>query len=383
MGLTTEPSVYDGTVGSDSFKNTTLLTHTASAYMARFVELVFTSTPYLKSLALSAFGAKAAIGETSFGGVTKSSGKGITFNKGGYQLEFPLMTSAPSTYQVSRLDNINPQHNDPGEGGAYSWVRYVVPVMIPEEFIMDNVGNARLMNRFKTEMKLAEMTAIRDTNYIALGHSSAPTGAPYGLSKLVSVTQSSATNAGGIDPSSLSAWENQYVACASVGGGGPLDRPLALLRQMQKLLLTIRNKSGSTNEQTLVGTPGAWQYYDRARYADKTANGMPNLKSKAYDAVDIDHLIFSGRPFIYDASVTVPQGATGSTECIYFNDYNELGLNFKANQYFKVEGWEAPRVHDLRRFHQMNIWTRFVPYTFNRRVQGVLYNIPANADAAS
>lgn len=378
MAAPTEPSVYDGTAGV--IKNTTLLTHTAAKYVPKFREVIFTSTPYLKSLALSAFGKKAVIGETSFGDVTKTSGKGIMFNKGGYQFEFPLMTTAPSSFQVSRLDNVNPQHNDPGSGGAYSWVRFVVPVMIPEEFILDNVGSARLMDRFKTEMKLAQMTALRDTNYIALGHTSAPAGSPAGLKALTSVTQGSGT-IGGLAKNSTG-WANQYDTGA-VGGGGRLDRPLQLLRDMEKMLLTIRNRSGATNEQTLVGTPGAWQYYSRARYADTKAQGVPNLKSKEYDAADIDHLIFSGRPFIYDSAVTVPTGGTGSTEAIYFLDYNELGLNIKANEYFKVEGWEAPRVHDKQRYYQMNIWYRFTPYVTNRRVQGVLYDITANPDAAS
>jgi len=380
MAVPTEPTIYDGTAGVS--KNTTLLTHTAAKYVPKFREVVFTNTPFLKSLALSAFGKKAVIGDTSFGDVTKTSGKGITFNKGGYQFEFPLMTTAPSSYQVSRMDNISPQHNDPGKGGAYAWTRFVVPVYIPEEFMLDNVGSGRLMDRFKTEMKLAQMAAIRDLNYIILGHASAPTDSPVGLSKMVSVTQTTDRTVGGIDVAE-DWWKNQYASCTSVGGGGDVDRPLSLLRKMQKHLLTIRAMSGSSNEQTLVGTPGAWQYYDRARYADQTSNGMPSLSNKSYDAADIDHLVFQGRPFIYDSAVTGPYGATASTESIYFLDYNEFGVNFKANEYFKVEGWEAPRAHDVRRFHQMNIWYRCVPYVTNRRIQGVLHSIPANSDAAA
>jgi len=385
MAAATEPSIYGGTAGV--LKNTTLLTHTAEKYMPKFVEVVFTSTPFLKSLALAAFGKKAVIGDTTFGDVKKTSGKGITFNHGGYQFSGPIMKSAPSTYQVGRMENITPQHNDPGSGWAYAWVRHVIPVYIPEEFILDNEGEARLINRMDTELKLAQMSAIRDVNYIILGNSNAPTGAPYGLNTLVSVSQTDAlvpaARIGNISCESNSWWQNTYQACTTVGGGGDLDRPLVLLRKMQKVLLTIRNKSGATNEQSLVGTPGAWQYYDRARYADKTANGMPNLVNKAYDAADIDHLVFNGRPFIYDSAVTVPSGATASTDCIYFLDYNTFKVDFKANQYFRVGGWEAPREHDVKRYYQLNIWVKLAPYTDNRRVQGVLYNIPANPDAAS
>ncbi|HUT59436.1 MAG TPA: phage major capsid protein [Phycisphaerae bacterium] len=361
------------------------MTHTAAKYVPKFREVVFSQYPFLKSLGLAAFGKKAMLGETSFGDVTKSSGKGITFNQGGYQFEFPIMTSAPSSYHVGYFDNINPQHNDPGNGGAYSWDRFVVPVMIPEEFMLDNVGSARLMNRFKTEMELAQRTAMRDLSYIILGHASAPTGAPEGLSQLVSVTQTAVATGspGGLSPADYSWWNNQAVSCTSVGGGGEVDRPLQLIRSMEKLMLTCRNLSGASNDQTLVGTAGAWQYYGRARYADQTANGVPALRNSSYDAIDVDHLVFAGRPFIYDAAVTGPIGATASTESIYFLDYSEFGVNFKANEYFKVEGWEAPRAHDNQRFYQMNIWYRLVPYVTNRRIQGVLYSIPANSDAAA
>jgi len=380
MAVASEPSIYDGTASVDA-RNSTLLTHTAELYLPKFREVIHTSTNFLKSLTVAAFGKAAAIGNASFGGATATSGKGIRLEKVGYQISFPLMTTGPNSYQVSRLDNINPQHNDPGKAGAYSWVRFVVPVFIPEEFMMDNVGSARLMNRFDTEMKLAQLTAIRDVTYIALGHSSAPSGSPDGLSKLVSVTQGTVA---GINASSYSWWQNQYdsTTATTPGGGGELDRPLQLLRSMERMLLKIRKQSGSTNEQVLLGTTGAWQYYSRARYADREANGMPNMKSPTYDAADIDHLVFNGRPFIYDSYVTVPNGGTASKEVIYFLDYNSLGISFKADQYFHVEGWEKPRAHDKQRYYQMNIWYRMVPYVFNRRVQGVIENIQANPDAA-
>ena len=86
MAAPTEPSVYEGTAGIA--KNTALLTHTAAEYMPKLRMSAFSGTPALKMLSLNAWGKKAALGDASYGNVRKSSGKGITFNRGGYQLEW-------------------------------------------------------------------------------------------------------------------------------------------------------------------------------------------------------------------------------------------------------------------------------------------------------
>ena len=376
MAAPTEPSVYEGTAGV--WRNSTLLTHTTGNFMPKFRELIFTATPFLKSLALAAFGKKAAIGEASFGNVTKTSGKGILFNDGGYQFEFPIFTGQATSSIIGVLDNINPEYIDLSTSGAYSWKRMVIAMLMPEEYAQDNVGKAQLMSRLNNTMKTAQMTAIRDMNYSILGHSSAPTGAPTGLPDLVSHTQTATI--GGIATTSTH-WQNQLKTCTSVGGGGDLDRPIQLLRSMETLMLSIRSKSGSTNEQTLVGTQGAYQYYGRAAYADTLGTRGAEKVKDYYDA-SIPHLVYDSRPFIYDGAVTVPTGATASTECIYYLDYNEFGVCFKRVECFALKNWEAPRNHDKQRYHEALILSRFTPYVTNRRVQGVLYNLPANPDAS-
>jgi len=77
----------------------------------------------------------------------------------------------------------------------------------------------------------------------------------------------------------------------------------------------------------------------------------------------------------------VPNGATASTEAVYLADLSELGLHCKRDEFFEVDTWDAPRPKDQQRFYQMNIWFRGIPAVTNRRIQGVMYNIPANSDA--
>jgi hypothetical protein len=84
----------------------------------------------------------------------------------------------------------------------------------------------------------------------------------------------------------------------------------------------------------------------------------------------------------YDSYVTTPYGASATTtECIYRIDLENLFLAICRDEFFMVEGWEKPRAHDKQRYEQLNIWLRFGSVVANRRVQGVLYNIPNNTDA--
>ena len=375
-GYPSEPTVYTGT--AVPMNVTTLLTHTTQKYIPKLRMSAFSATPFLRMLALQAWGSKAALGDARYGNVTKTSGKGIVFNQGGYQTSSAFFTTSTSGSLVGRMAEINPTFLQPGSSVAYSWVRYVLSLGIPEEFIKDNVGSARLLDRLKTDLKIGQASAVTDLSYMALGHSSAPTGSPFGLTKLVSVTQSSAVNPGGIDPSSVTAWANCFTPVTSVGGGGELDRPLSLLRKMESFRIRLRSFAESSGDYVLVGTPGAFQYYLRAAYADGVANqGLRN--QGMYDS-SIDHAVFGGSPFMYDGNVTVPEGATASTDAIYFLDLNELGLNIKANEYFEQEGWTAPATKDRQRFYQANLWLRMVPFVTLRRIQGVLYNLPANPD---
>lgn len=373
MAYPTEPSVYTGTAGVA--KNTALLTHTAESYKPVLRMAAFSSTPALKLLALKAWGAKAALGDIAFGNVTKTSGKGVTFSDGGFQFSGPIFNTTATGSNVGRLANINPQFLEPGNGFAYSWVRYVMPLGIPEEFVDDNTGSERLLNRLTTDLKIGQQSMIRDLNYMFLGHASAPSGSPTGLKDLVAVTQTATI--GGIATTN-SFWQNCYTPITSVGGGGELDRPLALIRKMQGFLLRLRSFAESSTDQVILGTTGAFQYYLRAVYADDRAN--VGLRKDDISEANIDHAVFNGIPVAYDGSVTVPTGATASTECLYFLDFNELGINIKSKEYFKLEPWEAPRAHDKQRYYQSNMWMRWTPYVTARRIQGVLYNMTANSD---
>jgi len=388
MALPSEPSVYTGTAGV--WRDSKILVSTADDYMPTFREVVFNQTPFVKALALNAFGKGDVIKGAAFGNVQSkrgSSGKGIVFKDPSYQFSFPIYTAVPTGSHIGRMGNVNPQYLGEPTSGAYAYKRLVWSIYLPEELVKDNKGKNRLADIMDREFRMTQMQVVTDINNILLGNSSAPSSSPYGLPALVSVTQSAATNAAGITPSATTTaatyyWKNQYRACTSVGGGGELDRPLVFNRQLFALLLDINVKSGSSDSKLMVGTRGAYQYYHRAAYADSTAQGNSGLRNAQYDAANIDHLVFNNVPFIYDTAVTVPTGATASTESVYVLDMNEFGLAVRRDEFLDVEAWDAPRPKDKQRFYQTNIWLRYTPFVSNRRIQGVLYNLPANPDAS-
>ncbi|MBE3118789.1 MAG: phage major capsid protein [Candidatus Atribacteria bacterium] len=368
--------MYTGS--ASSFKNTQLLTHTTEEYLPVLRHAAFNATPFLKFIAFKAWGKAAALGNANYGNVRKSSGKGIRFNDHGYQFSGAVSFTTASGSNVGRMAQITPQFMSPGKTWAYTWTRYVLPIGIPEEAVMDNKGNGRLINIMQTHLDIAQKSAIRDLSYMMLGHSSAPSSSPEGLNKLVSVTQ---TSIGGLDASSDTGWADQYVACTSVGGGGELDRPLALLRKMQAFNVYMGSFEESADDVVWACTTGAYQYYLRAAYADGVANsGLRSGMNDLYDA-GIEAVAFNGKPVIYDGSIQVPTGATASTEAMYRLDLSNLGACIKDDQYFHLEGWEAPKTKDGQRFYQANLWLRWTPWVGgSRRIQGVLYNIPANPD---
>lgn len=376
--MAVEPGIYTGT--ATTTKSESLLIHTLPHFLPKFRMAAFSATPLLRLLALKAFGKPAALGDAKYGNIRKTTGKGIVFNNGGFQEEFAIFDSTISGSTLGLMGNVNPQSISPGRSGAYSWVRFLWSVYIPEEVVKDNVGDAILFKVIKTRVEIAQASAIKDVSAVTHGASTAPAGSPHGLNYLVSVTQGDIV--GNLNSSTYTSWADQYYPVTSVGGGGEGDRPIALLRKMTAFDIYMSSFAESADaDPVLLGTPGAYQYYLRAAYAD----GVMNQGLRAGDVYDAfpESAVFNGKPFIFDDGVQVPYGATASTEAIYRLDLSTLGLNIKANEYFDLEGPVAPQAKDKQRFYQFNIWLRMTPWTVARRQQSVLYNIPANADVIS
>ena len=379
-----EPTIYSPAAGytnPGSSKTESLLIHTMADMIPIWRMSCLTATPGLRVLAAKAFGGKAALGAETYGniGSLKSTGSGITFTDGGYLKEFVQNFTTISGSVIGQLGNVNPQFISPGVSGAYSWARLIWSVGIPDEVVNDQKGRAQIFSVMKTRLDIAKQSAIRDLSYLFFGHSSAPSGSPAGLNYLISVTQGSL---GGINTTTYDGWKNCYTPVTSIGGGGELDRPLALLRKIQGFNIRVNSFAEAADTDPVIwATPGAYQYYLRAAYADGVAN--QGLRAGDLYDIGIDAITVEGRPMVYDSAVQVPIGATASTEAMYWSDLKTLGLDVKRDEFLKVEGPAGPSPKDKQRYWQFNILARVCPDVVARRHQGCLYNLPANTDVIS
>lgn len=379
----TAAGVYAAASSSGTMKTTKLLQTVTEDYMPSMRFGVLNQTPLLKAFGVKAFGKDLLnTGAAQYGNVTGNrgaGGKAIKLTDPSFQFSGPILLDYASPTHVGQMGNINPEYMDSQDAWSYPYRRLVASIYIPEEVVKDNKGKNKLQDIMERDLAQAQAGMTYALVNVLTGNTSAPTNNPYGLNYLVSVTQS--ITVGGILGTSNTYWNNVRNACTSVGGGGEVDRPIQLLRSMERTDLDIMSLPGSDPASTmLVATRGAYQYYHRAGYADTVAQGLRN--ADMYDA-KVDHLVFGGKPVIYDPAVTTPYGASATTtECIYWLNTAELGLAIRRDEFLDVEPWEAPRTHDKQRYFQSNIWLRYTPFVSHRRVQGVLYNLPQNPDAA-
>ena len=138
----------------------------------------------------------------------------------------------------------------------------------------------------------------------------------------------------------------------------------------------------TSDEYCYLVTQGFWQYYDRLMYADliQGRNGGIVAGVAKYDAAGINHKVFDGGPVVWDPSVTVPYGATASTECGYGIHKDHFTISLRQEEAFHVTEWEKPREHDQYRSLVSQIRTRYTPFVSAMRPHFVMYNLPANPD---
>ena len=166
----------------------------------------------------------------------------------------------------------------------------------------------------------------------------------------------------------------------SVGGGGDLDRPLVMRRSMVDALLDQMAFAEVTNDYLVLASQGAWQYYDDLMYADSNSGGAQGAFGTVaqYDAAGILNKAFEGSPMLWDPSVTVPYGATASTEAFYFIHRPSYKVSIRGEKNFLFKGWEDPRVHDSPKTFSALLTVRYTPVVNARRPHLVCYNLPAN-----
>jgi len=349
----------------------------------------FTKSPFLSVIGVEAFGVEAMRDLQVFGNA-RPNGRIIEYVGGKYAASGQVFATTPTSHHVGRLGNFTPELVEGGDEWAYSWHRLVQSEFIPDVDVQDN--SRGLIDIKAQKMSGMKQKIVQDLNYCLLGHSSGPDYSSLGpsavfsdLPNLISVDQTRTVC--GIAASAGSYWQNQYGAITSIGGGGEMNRPLTLRRKLKKIhndALKLA-ESGRTDDYFIVTSQGGWQYYDRLAYADSIQAGQKGAVGTVakYDAAGIPNFAFNGAGMIWDGSWTVPyadSAVTAGTEGFYGIHIPSYKLSIRSEENFVVDGWEAPRAHDMKRTLVAQIRLRYTPAVIARRPHFVAYNVPACPD---
>lgn len=352
-------------------------------YEAQVRWAIFSKITFLKALGVESFGVEAMKGFSSFVPASTKAGGMIRYDDGVYAVSGMVNATEGTSYHTGRLGSHQGQILQGGDEWSYSWHEINANRQIPVKDIQDNgKGMIKIQAMREDEMK---QSYIQDFNGSLLGNSTyapsdyttmGPTSVFTDLPNLISVSQT--RTVGGIAKTN-SYWQNGTKAITSIGGGGEMDRPLVLRRKMEKGIVVAARNAEATLDYLLLATEGAWLYYGRLMYADSVQSGSFTVNDR-YDAAGVLNYAFMKQPMIYDRAVTVPFGATASTEAIYAIHKPSLALSLRKEENFKFSGWEDPRVHDQYKTIAAMLQTRYTFVVPQMRPHTVFYNLPANSD---
>lgn len=385
-----ESNTFTGVTSGVQFRDNYQQLTSADAFSKSVMFAIFNKTPFLKAIGLEAFGVEAVTDLDAFGSA-QPTGRMIRFDSGRYATAGAVWETAPSTKFVGRLGNFGPQLTEGGDEWIYSWHRLISAQFIPDVDVQDN-GSGRLFDIKALKMEAMKQAYVRDFNLVLLGNSSAPDAGVLGpsavnhdLTKLIAVTQSGVV--GGINRSvstgGISYWQNGVKDFSGgIGGGGEFDRPIILRRGLLDAMNDQLTFAEASNDFLMLASQGAWQIYDRLSYADAHIGGKGGAfgTNQKYDAAGIPNFSFNGNPMVWDPAVTVPNGATGSTESIYAIHIPTFWISLRTEENFLLLPWEDPRNHDLHRTLVSQLLTRFTPMITAMRPHFVAYDIPAAGD---
>uniref|UniRef100_A0A6M3IS73 Capsid protein n=1 Tax=viral metagenome TaxID=1070528 RepID=A0A6M3IS73_9ZZZZ len=381
-----ESNTYVGVVsGTNIMSRSTYQLLTSTDKFSKSVQWAcFNKTPFMQAVGLEAFGVDAVKDLQAFG-AAQSSGRIVVYDSGVYAYKGSVFATTGTSFHTGRMGTFNPELVEGGDEWAYAWHKLNNVQYIP---VVDVQDNGKGMIDIKAQkMEGMKQKFVQDVNYCFLGSSSAPDTGVLGpdslysdLPNLISYTQT--RTVGGIAKSAGTYWQNGYKAIASIGGGGDMDRPIMLRRSLKDAKNDQAAYAEATNDYLLLASQGAFQYYDRLMYADSVQSGRGGAFGtiQKYDAAGIEHFAFGGSPMVWDPAVTVPYGATASTESIYGIHIPSYFISIRTEENFKASDWEPPREHDAQKTYVASLQLRYTPGMRAMRPNFVAYNMPACPD---
>jgi len=386
---------YTGDVSDVQNRDTYQKLTTAQLISKKVQYGCFTKTPFAKAVGVEAFGGAAMADAQAFGSA-KSNGRMIEYVTGHSFFGGSVFEKVGTNFHTGRMGSMAGELVEGGDEYAYSWHLMNQVQYIPVRDLWDNSGGGRIIDIKAQKMEGMIKRFVEGFNYGILGNANAPDTGVLGpsavysdLPNLIAVTEDSRL-VGGIacnasttkDTETIKYWMPQLKEITSPGGGGDMDRPLALRRGLLKVRNDAAALEESSDDYMILTGQGGDQYIDRLSYADtiQGRNGGAMGGLEKYDMAGIQHYALKGAPIIWDPAVTTARGQTASTEVFYGIHIPSYKISIRTEANFHVTDWEEPRVHDQYHSVMAMIQLLYTPAVTQRRPHFLAYNIPACGD---
>lgn len=316
-----------------------------------------TITKYAKTLENQIFGQRVLLWALQTAGRIEN-------EPGGVQIGQPLLYGrAPNVGSYADYDTFTTQPNTGITTAVFPWKQFYGLIHISGAELRMNAGNeTKIFDLLKARMEQVELTMQEDINKAFFNDGSGNSGKDfYGLAALVSASNPSWGNVGGIDRSDpTNSWWTPKTK--DHGAGGATN----LIKNMRNVYNSATE--GASKPSIAITTQTIYELYE-----DQLQPQIRYTNTKVGDA-GFDNLMFKGIPVVYDDDADVAAGTvTEADNPIWFLNLRHLHVKKLANTWFTPSD-EMARPVNQDAFYKSILCMGNLTIS-NVARQGVLYNV--------
>lgn len=314
--------------------------------------LATTLKNYRAKLEDNVFGAKVLLW------VLKSTGS-IVNKDGGTHIVVPLIyAGAPNVGSYSDDDVFATAANGGISAAEFTWAQYYGLVSFTGIELSKNKGREQLLSLMKSRLQQVELTMADGINTMLWGDGSGNSGKDFmGIAGIVSASDPSVGDLGGIDRATYTYWRASTKAATTVN--------TLALADMSNIYNTA--SSGKDHPNVVISTQTGFEKYE--------ALLQPNVRYEDTEMGDagFQNLLFKGAPVAFDDDADSAT-TTEADAPMWFLNTNYLELNTLDNKWFTPSDMLQPTNQDAFYKHLVCYGQLTVS---NCKRQGVLYDIHA------
>lgn len=323
----------NSTYGTDGLLATTL-----KRYAPKLEDNVFSSKPLL--WAIRAAGA-------------------IENEDGGEKLVEPLIyAEAPNVGSYSGTDVFATADNTGISAAEYDWRQYYGLVHFEGIELAKNQGRAKLLSLMEARMQQVEMTIAENIDEMLFGDGSGNSTKDFiGLAAIISASDPSWGDLGGIDRATYDYWKAQTKAATSGDTLAVAD------------MTNVYNSASEGNDHptNIFTTQTAFEAYEALLVDQK------RFQDDAMADAGFQNLMFKGAPIAFDTYADVASTTEGNAP-MWFVNFKYIKLKTLSGVWFKPSDLLQPTNQDVFYKHLLCYGNLI---TTNASRQGVLYDVHA------